>query len=843
MKFWPFVYCVTLCALCSLLAGCQGLVPSTPAAPSYQLAVTASPATGGTITSSPAGISCPGTCTASFPQNMQVTLSATPGSNDVFGGWSGACTGSSTCKLTMTAAETVTATFTAGAALTVTTSGSGTGKVTSSPAGISCPGTCTAKFPQNTQVTLTETPGSRFYFAGWSGACSGTTTCTVTMTAAENVAAAFSAADTLTVSTSPNGTGTVTSSPAGINCPGTCTAAFAPNTQVTLSETPAANYYFAGWSGACSGTTTCSISMTAAAQSVTATFTSGDTLTVTTSGSGAGTVTSTPAGINCTTGSTTGCSAIFAPNTAVTLSETTTPPNVFSNWSGGCTGTAGCNLTLTAPTAVTAIFAPGGTLQSLNHIIFFAQENRSFDSYFGYMQQYWANNGIPNQTFNGLPQFTPPGNPLLTPTNPACDPSNPDGPTVCVPDPNVPPVPSFHMQSICTEELSPFWNEAHTDWNYAFSFPNTIDWLGNGFVEAGANDARQYPKNYPPVNDIDGYRTMGYFTDADLNYYYFMASDFATSDSWFAPIMSRTQLSRAYILAATSDGYAYPPGSNSNDNAPFSSPPIFQSLQNANITWRVYVDPDGTPCSGDTGSTLNQCLANLSYVNMFTFESQVQGNPALYQNFVPISQFTTDTQNGTLAQVSLIEPASDAGLDEHPSDSDAYPVNIQLGAQFAAGLINTLMTSPSWKDSAMIFTYDEPGGFFDHVQPQPVPVPDPNSNQYPIDLQPNDACDGADQTTGVCSFGTTGYRVPLIVISPFAKKNFVSHVVRDSTAWLNLIEERFNVPALTARDAYWSTAGATMDEFFDFVNVPWATPPTPPKQNTNGTCSLAAPTP
>jgi phospholipase C len=92
----------------------------------------------------------------------------------------------------------------------------------------------------------------------------------------------------------------------------------------------------------------------------------------------------------------------------------------------------------------------------------------------------------------------------------------------------------------------------------------------------------------------------------------------------------------------------------------------------------------------------------------------------------------------------------------------------------------------------------------------------------------------------------TGYRVPLIVISPFAKKNFVSHVVRDTTAWLNLIEERFNVPALTARDAYWSTATAgpaTMDEFFDFVNVPWATPPTPPAQNTGGTCSLAAPTP
>jgi len=536
----------------------------------------------------------------------------------------------------------------------------------------------------------------------------------------------------------------------------------------------------------------------------------------------------------------------------VTLSETATASNLFSGWSGACSGNAGCSINLSAATnTVTASFAVGGTLQSLNHIIFFAQENRSFDSYFGYMQQYWANNGIANQQFNGLPQFTPPANPVLAPSNPACDPSNPNGSDVCTPNTSVTPVPSFHMQSVCTEELSPFWNEAHEDWNDVFSYPNSISWLGNGFVEEGANDARQYPSSFPPVNDINGYRTMGYYTDADLNYYYFMASSFATSDNWFSPVMSRTQLNRAYLLAATSDGYAYPPGSNSSDSAPFSSPTIFQSLQTAGISWRVYVNPDGTPCSGDTGSELNQCLANVSYVSMFTFESQVQTTPSLYQNFVPVSQFTTDAQNGTLAQVSLIEPASNTGLDEHPSDSDDYPENIQSGAAYAAGLINALMTSPSWKDSAMIFTYDEAGGFYDHVQPQPVPAPDPNANQYPIDLQPGDACDGANQTSGVCSFGMTGYRIPLIVISPFAKKNFVSHVVRDATAWLNLVEERFNIPALTARDAYWSTSqagtspAATMDEFFDFVNVPWATPPSPPQQTIypSSSCSLAAPNP
>lgn len=240
----------------------------------------------------------------------------------------------------------------------------------------------------------------------------------------------------------------------------------------------------------------------------------------------------------------------------------------------------------------------------------------------------------------------------------------------------------------------------------------------------------------------------------------------------------------------------------------------------------------------------------------FTYEDAILNsagqNPDLLSHIAPLSQFYTDMQNDqTFPQVILIEPASLQGLDEHPSDSDQYPEDIQDGAAYAQNLIGKLMASPSWKDSAMIFTYDEGGGFYDHVQPQPVPVPDATSNQYPMDLQSGDACDGADQTSGICSFGMTGYRIPLIVISPFTKKNYVSHVVRDTTAWLNLVEERFNIPALTQRDAYWSTpqsgsnglANAQMDEFFDFVNAPWATPPSPPAQNTGGTCSIAAPTP
>lgn len=563
-------------------------------------------------------------------------------------------------------------------------------------------------------------------------------------------------------------------------------------------------------------------------------------LTVTAPAAGSGTVTSTPPGINCPTT----CTASFDAGTSVALNETPGTNYYFSGWTGACSGTTTCSVTLTAAESVGANFTLGGTLQSLNHIIMFAQENRSLDHYFGYMRAYWAANGIADQSFDGLPQFNPASGtaPLQgpAPTNPGCDPSNPNGADVCTPNANY-PITSFHMASVCTEELSPFWNESHTDWNANFSYPNTVTSLLNGFVESAGNDARQYTAS--TVNDINGLRAMGYFQDSDLNYYYFMASNFATSDRWFSPVMSRTQLNRMYMLAATSQGYAYPIGSNASDQTQLTATTIFEALQNAGITWKIYVNADNTNCASMSGDAQSQCLLEgYSYLNEFSYEQTVLNSagktPDLLQNIVPITQFTTDAQNGTLPQVALIEPASVEGLDEHPSDLDAYPENIQTGANYAAGLINTLMTSPSWKDSALILTYDEGGGFYDHVPPQPAAVPDQFA--YPIDLEPTDKCDGANASSGVCSFGMTGFRVPMIVISPFAKKNYVSHTVYDSTAILALVEKRFGVQPLTNRD---KSQPDMSTDFFDFTTSPWATPPKPPTQNTGGNCSVAAPTP
>src|SRR5207247_6685833 len=176
----------------------------------------------GTVTSAPAGINCGATCSASFASGTVVTLTATPAAGSTFSGWSGAgCSGTGACVLTLSAATTVTATFSLPSfALTVSKGGTGSGTVTSAPIGINCGATCSASFPSGTGVTLTATTVAGSTFTGWTGGgCSGTGACTVTLSAATTVTATFSLPSfALTVSKAGTGSGTVTSSPAGINC-------------------------------------------------------------------------------------------------------------------------------------------------------------------------------------------------------------------------------------------------------------------------------------------------------------------------------------------------------------------------------------------------------------------------------------------------------------------------------------------------------------------------------------------------------------------------------------------------------------------------------------------------
>lgn len=631
----------------------------------------------------------------------------------------------------------------------------------------------------------------------------------------------------LTIQNAGTGGGTVSSTPSGITCGLTCSATFASGTSVTLKAKPDDNSLFTGWSGACTGTGTCTI-LLANQTSVTATFSASASpppitveLTVTDSGSGRGTVTSAPAGISC--GLT--CRASFATGTSVTLTANPSDGSTFTGWTGACSGTAPCSLTLESDSTVGAILsaAPTSGLASIQHIVFMVQEHSSLDNHFGALRDYWARNGYPDQSFDGLPQFNPTSGaaPLYAPppTNPGCNPAFPS-PNDCVYDASN-PVTSFHLQTMCTENASPSWNESHVDWNFHDQLGLDPHAVLDGFVFSAGHDARNYS---PPFHDLNGVRAMGYFDGNDLNYYYFMASNFATSDRWFHPLMSRTGANREFVIAATSQGRVYPNGTDANDSSLLTAPIIFEELQDAGITWKIYVNPTDSGCSGPPYDLT--CLLTQAYVP-FVFGQSI---PTKYpHNLGTMSDYFADLQNGTLPQVAIIEPATPAGLDEHASSIDASPTNVQLGANYVASIINALMQSPSWKDSVFIFTYDEFGGLYDHVAPQPTVSPD---GIKPIDLLPGDVCSNATGPT--CDFTYTGYRVPLLVISPFAKKNYVSHTIADTTAILKLIETRFSLPALTKRDA----VQPDMTEFFDFKNPPWLKAPTPPTQNINGACYM-----
>ena len=303
-----------------------------------------SPAVGYTLTASTAGTGT-GTIGVSpqqptYSYGNTVTLTANPAGGSILTSWGGACTStpatSTTCTVTITANTTVSATFTRASTYTLTTrtAGTGTGTLSVNP--------ITTAYPSGTVVTVTANPASGSALAGWSGGgCSGTAlTCQVTMTANQTVTATFNSTLTydLTVVYAGSGTGTVSNNPFATS--------YTPGTSVTLTAAPDSGSSFAGWSGACTGTSTCTVTMSTA-RSVTATFNliASYSLTTSTTGTGVGAITASPAG------------PTYYDGTAVTLTATAESGSSFTGWSGACSGTsATCTVTMNADKTVTGTF-------------------------------------------------------------------------------------------------------------------------------------------------------------------------------------------------------------------------------------------------------------------------------------------------------------------------------------------------------------------------------------------------------------------------------------------------------------------------------------------------------
>jgi phospholipase C len=326
-------------------------------------------------------------------------------------------------------------------------------------------------------------------------------------------------------------------------------------------------------------------------------------------------------------------------------------------------------------------------------------------------------------------------------------------------NPTGPPILPFHKTSYCeVADLDHSWNGTHAE------------------IDGGAMDGFTAANVVP--QDPTGSRAMGYYDQNDLPFYYGLYNTFATADRYFASVPTQTYPNRLYLLAGTSFGHIR------NDAASLPGRSIFNLLDEKSVTWRIY---------GSQGA----------YAGLFFSYVQAEANTHIF----PVSQYFTDLADGELPDVAFVDPNlfGTVGNDEHP------PADVQVGQKFVADIVNGLMGSPEWSSSALFLTYDEHGGYYDHVAPPAAPVPD----DIPPMLQPGDTPGAFDQY---------GPRVPAVVVSPYAKPHFVSHVVHDHTSILRFIEYRYGLPALTNRDAN----ADPMLEMFDFSSPQLADPPTLP---------------
>lgn len=322
----------------------------------------------GEILSTPSGISCGAFCVNQFNPGAVVQLTATAAPFSTFTGWSGACGGTGTCTVTMDQIQNLTATFVKPLfSLSVTRTGNGT--VAGQPVGIYCGAACTADFESGTQVTLSPVPDPGFIFLGWTGACSGPSpTCSISVDGNKSVHATFgSGPSNLQVAKQLSGgaEGTVTSSPAGINCESDCSQGYANGTNVTLTAVPNSRSIFTGWSGGgCGGNAfTCTVILNADTAVTTGFAPANLGIGLSVIGGGSGTVTSAPSGINCGTNGTI-CSAQFSNGSSMALTATPNSGSVFVRWTvlGNqiCHNSSDptCLFTLVAPQFISAEFAP-----------------------------------------------------------------------------------------------------------------------------------------------------------------------------------------------------------------------------------------------------------------------------------------------------------------------------------------------------------------------------------------------------------------------------------------------------------------------------------------------------
>lgn len=319
--------------------------------------------------------------------------------------------------------------------------------------------------------------------------------------------------------------------------------------------------------------------------------------------------------------------------------------------------------------------------------------------------------------------------------------------------------PRHHEDALClSRDITHSWDGSHKQWN---------DGANDGFARAAGNP--------------DAGRALAYYDESDIPYYYGLARTFAISDAHHASLLGPTWPNRMFYTAGTSFGRVKNELPPTDEDSGVNN--IFEELAKKKVSFKVYISDAPTM---------------ILYIHTYAkFSDRV----------LPLQQFFVDAAEGNLPQFSMVEAkyaAESERDDEHP------PHNLQRGQRFTADAVNALLASPAWKRSILFLTWDEHGGFYDHVPPPPGCAPD--------DIAPNIGTETAEG-----KFDRLGFRVPLIAISPFAKRGHVSHYVSDLTSVTRFVEMRFDLPAMTARDA---NAEPLLD-LFDFEHPSYDVPVLP----------------
>ena len=537
----------------------------------------------------------------------------------------------------------------------------------------------------------------------------------------------------------------------------------------------------------------------------------------------------------------------------------TVTPATTTTYTAEATNSAGT--VASAQTTVTV--GQAGGLSSIQHVIFMLQENRSFDDYFGMLNPYRHNNGWDIGADGKQYDVDGIDDKLATISN-----QDDEGATYSL----------YKFRTTCIDDDSSDWLSSYGDvnrYNFLTSRPINMD----GFVHTAEGYAKYCAASGTcsgSFTDTTGERAMGYYDQDYLNYYYYMASQFALSDRWFSTVSSKSIDNRiAVFTGGTTQGLVNDPGS--NDNLPqLNMATIFQELDQAGVSWKIYYTVtqgfclDENSCPTDAYDRFPATtFTYFTYANQYLYipaagascaaptqPSSVVGDSTNSfcidpSHIAPLSQYYTDLSNSALPSFAFIESGSGVN-DEHPGSGQS----ILTGQAEVAKIVNALMNSPEWGSSAFFLSYDEGGGPYDHVPPVAGHSNDNTdasvASQYPdissIAVNPDSYypcvppggtatthCDLNSSDPGASSgdapaqqgfAAQLGFRVPNMVISPFTRAHYVSHVPMDHTAVIKFVENRFigSSAHLTARDA----AQPNLLDFFDFSGKPWATPPTPP---------------